>query len=196
MKSKITRTYQLIKDDIINTPLERNENLNKHFKFDLLLKREDLQKTGSFKYRGAASKIFQLVKIGYTDEKIVLASTGNHAAAVIEAFGKFGYKPIIFVPKTITKAKKENISGEYIKVIEFGDNCAESEMQAAKFAAENNIPLIHPYNDIDIIAGQGTLGLEIIEQMYELEYVFVPIGGGGLISGIASYIKDIKFINS
>lgn len=158
---------------------------------DLYLKTENLQKTGSFKLRGAYYKISQL-----SDEEkkkgVVACSAGNHAQGVAVAAKALGAHALIFLPSTapISKVEATRLYGAEVRLI---DGVYDDAYQAAlKYAEENDRIFIHPFDDKDVIAGQATIALEIIEQLPEVEAVIVPIGGGGLISGIAYTIKSIK----
>ncbi len=192
MLNKINATYKRIKEEIKKTPLEYNPELSEKTGAKVFLKTENKQFTGSFKFRGAISKLSYLRDLGVSNEKIVTASTGNHAAAVALASQKMGFKALIFVPETISKAKLEFLKQYDVEIIKKGSYSVETEMFAATYAQKMNLKFLHPYSDPQIIAGQGTIAIELLEQLPELDAVFVPIGGGGLISGIAQYLKSIK----
>lgn len=158
---------------------------------EIYLKSENLQVTGSFKLRGAYYKISKL-----TDEQkskgIIACSAGNHAQGVALAAQKSGIKASIFIPATapISKVEATRKYGADIKLI---DGVYDDAYNAAcKFQEETNGEFIHPFDDEDVIAGQGTIGLEILEQLPDIDAVVVPIGGGGLISGIAYAVKQLK----
>lgn len=189
MKERIDHLYPLLASKIRQTPLLINQKLGALAGCDLSLKLENQQITGSFKLRGALSKFLSLEKELSAIPQVVAASTGNHAAAVCYAAKPYDCRPIIFVPRSITPSKLEKLKSSIADVRIEGDHSGESEIAAAEWASQQAIPLIHPYNDPDVIAGQGTIGLEIIRQNPDIELVFVPVGGGGLISGIASYLK-------
>ena len=177
-----------IKNYIEKTPLKHSERLSKETNSNIFLKLENLQKTGSFKARGALNKI---LKINRT-EKVVAASSGNHGAAVSYALSKKNMIGTIYVPKNVKKSKVENIESFGSKVIKFGDDCLDAENEAIRLCKENNLTFVSPYNDYDIISGQGTIGVEILEQNTNIDTVFITVGGGGLISGISSHIKSIN----
>lgn len=158
---------------------------------ELYLKSENLQVTGSFKLRGAYYKISKL-----TDEQkakgIIACSAGNHAQGVALAAQKSGIKATIFIPATapISKVEATRKYGADIKLI---DGVYDDAYKAAcEFQKETQGEFIHPFDDEDVIAGQGTIGLEILEQLPDIDSVIVPIGGGGLISGIAYAMKQLK----
>ena len=177
-----------IKNYIEKTPLKHSERLSKETNSNIFLKLENLQKTGSFKVRGALNKILNI----NSTEKVVAASSGNHGAAVSYALSKKNMIGTIYVPKNVKKSKVKNIESFGSKVIKFGDDCLDAENEAIRLCKENNLTFVSPYNDYDIISGQGTIGVEILEQNTNIDTVFITVGGGGLISGISSYIKSIN----
>jgi len=192
MTELINNAYNAINQEIICTPLVSCNTIPGLEQLDLYLKLENKQETGSFKYRGVLSKLAQMKKDGICTQHLVVSSTGNHAAALIHASRQNRCNIILFVPKTISESKLEHLrSFDAILKIE-GENSAETELLAQQYANENSLPFIHPYNDEHIIAGQGTIGIELIKQLPGLDAVFIPVGGGGLISGIASYLKQIN----
>ncbi len=192
MKNMVEETYKLIKKEIRKTKLIFNAEISETVGANVFLKMENTQISGSFKYRGVISKLNYLQQQGITKGEIVAASTGNHAAAVALASEKMGFSPIIFVPETISDTKLKFIQQYQIKLIKKGAYSAETEMIVAEYAESKSFPFLHPYNDPHIIAGQGTIAAELLEQLPKMDAVFVPIGGGGLISGIAQYIKLLK----
>ena len=177
-----------IKNYIEKTPLKHSERLSKETNSNIFLKLENLQKTGSFKARGALNKILNI----NSTEKVVAASSGNHGAAVSYALSKKNMIGTIYVQKNVKKSKVKNIESFGSKVIKFGDDCLDAENEAIRLCKENNLTFVSPYNDYDIISGQGTIGVEILEQNSNIDTVFITVGGGGLISGISSYIKSIN----
>ena len=177
-----------IKNYIEKTPLKHSERLSKETNSNIFLKLENLQKTGSFKARGALNKILNI----NSTEKVVAASSGNHGAAVSYALSKKNMIGTIYVPKNVKKSKVKNIESFGSKVIKFGDDCLDAENEAIRLCKENNLTFVSPYNDYDIISGQGTIGVEILEQNSNIDTVFITVGGGGLISGISSHIKSIN----
>lgn len=155
-----------------------------HFKL------ENLQHTGSFKLRGAMSKMLSLNR-AQLERGVVTASTGNHGAAVAYGTAKLGATGIVFVPQNASPGKVRAIEMLGAEVKYFGDDTADTEAQARKFAAGNGLTYISPYNDLQIIGGQGTIALELAGQLQQIDTVFVALGGGGLISGIAGYLKSV-----
>ncbi len=177
-----------IKNYIEKTALKHSERLSKETNSNIYLKLENFQKTGSFKVRGALNKILNI----NSEKKVVAASSGNHGAAVSYALSKKNMIGIIYVPKNVKKSKVKNIESYGSKVVKFGEDCLDAENEAIRLSKENNLTFISPYNDYDIISGQGTIGVEILEQNSEIDIVFITVGGGGLVSGISSYIKSIN----
>ena len=177
-----------IKNYIVKTPLKYSERLSKETNSNIYLKLENFQKTGSFKVRGALNKILNI----NSEEKVLAASSGNHGAAVSYALFQKNMTGIIYVPKNVKKSKVKIIESYGSKVVKFGDDCLDAENEAIRLSKENNLTFVSPYNDYDIISGQGTIGVEILEQNREIDIVFITVGGGGLISGISSYIKSVN----
>ena len=177
-----------IKNYIVKTPLKYSDRLSKETNSNIFLKLENFQKTGSFKARGALNKILKINK----SEEVVAASSGNHGAAVSYALSQKNMSGIIYVPKNVKKSKVKNIESYGSKVIKFGDDCLDAEKEAIRFSKENNLTFISPYNDLDIVSGQGTIGVEILEENKKIDIVFITVGGGGLISGISSHLKSFN----
>ena len=188
---KIKSAEKRIRPYIYETPLEQSILLSQKYETGLFLKWEHLQKTGSFKIRGALNKILSLSK-DQREKGVIAASTGNHGQGVALAAKIAGIKSTIYVPKDASLIKLEAISalGANIKICD-GD-CLQAEIQARKIAVSKGITFISPYNDVDVIAGQGTIGIELFRQHKNIDAVFISVGGGGLISGIGSYIKSIR----
>jgi threonine dehydratase len=178
-----------IREHIRETPLEISPVLSKLGNCDVYLKLECFQKTGSFKYRGAANKFFSLDHEKRTSGMIT-ASSGNHGTAFASLIQEFGGKGTIYLPANASPAKVEVLK-QYGVALEFvGDDCLVSESLAKSTALEKNLPFISPYNDFQIVGGQGTIGIELVKQLSAVDSVLVPVGGGGLISGIAGYLKS------
>ena len=186
---KVKKAEHLLKDVIRKTDLIFAPDLVKNS--EVYLKSENLQKTGSFKVRGAYAKIAQL-----SDEQkkkgIIACSAGNHAQGVALAAQKNGIQSKIFIPSTapISKIEATKSYGAQICLVDGVYDDAYNE--AVQCQKETGAEFIHPFDDIEVIAGQGTIALEVLEQLPEVEAVIVPIGGGGLISGIAYTIKMLK----
>ena len=198
MKSKIEAIYPHIQSDLNRTPLVRCPSLEVITRSGVYFKMENQQITGSFKLRGVLSKFHHLKSENAAFKKVVAASTGNHALAVCKVAGTNNVSPIIFVPENIAESKLEKLKRLNATIFQEGRQSGETEQLAIQYAKAHNLPLIHPYNDSAVIAGQGTIGLELHEQLDRIDLVFVPVGGGGLISGIALYLKaarpDIKIV--
>ncbi len=185
--------------DLVNkVPLERAINLSKRFNNTIWLKREDLQAVFSFKLRGAYNKILQLNKKERA-AGLIVASAGNHAQGVALAARRMNIDALIVMPKTTPdiKVKAVEFYGATVKL--HGNNYNEALDEALRIEQQTQRVFIHPYDDPDVIAGQGTIAMEIMQQCQQIpDYIFVPVGGGGLIAGIAVYIKflypEIKII--
>lgn len=158
---------------------------------DVYLKCENLQKTGSFKVRGAYNKIAKLAELGGV-KSIVACSAGNHAQGCAFAASSKGMKATIVMPKTTPIAKIKATEGYGAKVELYGDYYDDSYNRALEIEKTEGAAFIHPFDDEDVIAGQGTLGIEMMEEVPDLDYVIVPAGGGGLLSGVACAIKSIN----
>ncbi len=158
---------------------------------DVYLKLENLQQTGSFKARGALNKILSLDKSSF-EKGIVTASTGNHGAATAFAASKVGATAIVFVSTKASKSKVDAIRRLGAEVREHGDDPIEAENFARRYANENGLTYISPYNDPEIVAGQGTIAAELVNQLDKIDAVFVALGGGGLISGVGGYFKTVS----
>ncbi|OIO67578.1 MAG: threonine ammonia-lyase, biosynthetic [Zetaproteobacteria bacterium CG_4_9_14_3_um_filter_49_83] len=179
-------------DVAVETPLELAPKLSGRLHNEILIKREDLQPVFSFKCRGAYNKIAHLSE----EEKqrgIICASAGNHAQGVALAAKKLGIKATIVMPKTTPDIKIKAVESHKAEVILHGDSYSDAGVHAQQLRAESGMTYIHPYDDPLVIAGQGTIASELLRQAPgDLDYVFVPIGGGGLIAGIATYLKSIS----
>ena len=174
------------------TPLSLASHLTKETKNNIFLKREDLQPVFSFKLRGAYNKISYLKKIG-TIERVITASAGNHAQGVAYSARKLRLKATIVMPVTSPSIKVSAVKNLGAQVVLVGDTYDEAYEHAIKLSKKPNYAFVHPYDDPDVIAGQGTIGKEILDQAgNDLDAVFVPVGGGGLLAGIGAYIKTLR----
>ncbi len=191
----IMAARQRLKGVAIATPLLKNQYYSSKYDCSIFLKREDMQVVRSFKIRGAYNKMKLMSKEDLANG-IVCASAGNHAQGVAMACDKLQVKGTIYMPCTTPNQKIKKVKqfgGEFVEVILIGDTYDESSVKAKAVSQEKSIPFIHAFNDRDIIAGQGTVGVEILEAMDEqIDYIVVSVGGGGLISGIGSYVKAIS----
>ena len=168
----------------VRTPLVDSPALSKRLGRQVYLKLECFQPIRVFKIRGAYNKLSQL-----KEDKVVAVSSGNHGMAVAFSARAFGKKCTVFLPENPVKEKADAIAEYGAAIVKFGKYHDEREEKARQFATETGAVLVHPFNDPDIIAGQGTCGLEIAEQQPDADSVIVPVGGGGLISGISIAIK-------
>jgi len=188
---EIRKIRESFSDLVHYTPLELNHTFSLMANNEVYLKLENFQRTGSFKIRGAYNKISKLTD----DERkagVITASAGNHGQGVALAAELFDIKSTIVVPEGTPIVKIEAIKNYKGNVIEYGNSYDEAYQKALELKKEESLTFIHPFDDEDIIKGQATIGLEIIEQLPDLEYIFCPIGGGGLISGVGSYCKSIR----
>lgn len=188
------RVYDVAKE----TPLDLASSLSKRINNQLFLKREDVQEVFSFKVRGAYNKMVRLAPAALK-RGVVTASAGNHAQGVALAAQRLNCHATIVMPFTTPQIKMQAVEARGATVIMHGDSYDEAYAHALKFSEEEHVTFVHPYDDPDIIAGQGTIGMEILRQHPDpIHAIFAPIGGGGLISGIAAYVKrlypEIKII--
>jgi threonine dehydratase len=184
-------------EDVVNyTPLQYNQRLSEKYGAHIFLKREDLQPVRSYKLRGAYNKIKSLFDQGEISAGIVCASAGNHAQGVAFSCRQLQIKGTVFMPVTTPKQKLEQVEmfgGSFVEIRLMGDTFDASKNAALDFAEAFGAAFIHPFDDAQIIEGQGTLALEILEQQKEtLDYIFMPIGGGGLASGIATVFQELS----
>ncbi len=154
-------------------------------------KLENLQHTGSFKARGAMNKLLSLTA-EQRARGVVTASTGNHGMAVARSLGKLNTSGIVFVPENASPYKVQAIERLGAEVRYFGQDCAEAEVHARQYGAQNGMVYVSPYNDPQVIGGQGTIAVELARQLDEIDTVFASLGGGGLVSGIAGYLKSVR----
>lgn len=176
----------LLPTHLIYSPIFSEESQNQ-----IYIKPENLQKTGAFKIRGAYNKINKLTE----EEKkrgVIASSAGNHAQGVAYAARELGIKAVIVMPKTTPLIKVQSTKKYGAEVVLYGDVYDDAYQKAKELEAQEGYVFVHPFDDIDVLEGQGTIALEILEEMPDAEVIVVPIGGGGLISGIAAAAKMIK----
>ena len=179
-------------DVAVETPIDEARQLSARLGNRVLLKREDLQPVFSFKLRGAYNKMASLSPEELA-RGVVAASAGNHAQGLALAAMKMGVKASIVMPRTTPQIKVDAVRSRGGKVILHGDTYDEASGYARKLCAEKGMSYVHPYDDPEVIAGQGTIGMEILRQHTgPLDAVFVPVGGGGLAAGVAAYIKYVR----
>ncbi|MEM6342437.1 MAG: threonine ammonia-lyase [Bacteroidota bacterium] len=192
--ARIMEANQRLKRVVEPTPLQKNLNLSDIYDCEVLLKREDLQVVRSYKIRGAFNRMSQL-----NDEDqskgVVCASAGNHAQGVALSCYKLGIEGKIYMPSTTPrqKVRKVKLFGkDKVEVLLVGDTFDDAYAAAMQDSQDSGAVFIHPFDDPMVIAGQGTVGMEILDQVQGIDYVFLGIGGGGLASGLGSYIKQLS----
>lgn len=188
---RIMEAHEAIRPKVRVTPLERSANLSQALGCEVLLKAEHLHPTGSFKLRGATNKIRLL------DEQarrcgVVTASTGNHGQAVALAGGIEGISVSVYVAASTAPAKMSGVRSLGAELVVVDGSPLQAERQARAAATKDGRTYISPYNDLDVVAGQGTVGIELFEQARDLDAVFIAVGGGGLIGGVGSALKQLK----
>ena len=189
--TEVIKAYNRSKSSIRKTPLEHSPYLSNLIDGNVYLKLDNIQKTGSFKFRGAVSK---MTSISATEKEkgVVTASTGNHGAACSLAMSLLGIDGKIVVPTIVHKNKVNNILNFGGKVEYHGDDCLIAEERAQEISKTTGATYISPYNDPAIICGQGTMGYEIDQDLKNIDSVFLSVGGGGLISGVGGYLKSVQ----
>ena len=179
-------------DVAIESPLDPAPGLSKRLGNRVLIKREDLQAVFSFKLRGAYNKMAGLPKARLR-RGVIAASAGNHAQGVALAAQRLGCKAVIVMPVTTPRIKVDAVAARGAEVVLHGDSYAEAYQKAMRIKRSRGLTFVHPYDDPEVIAGQGTVGMEILRQHPRaIDAIFVPVGGGGLISGIAAYVKRVR----
>jgi len=173
------------------TPLSHAPILSKQLGANIYLKKENLQITGSFKIRGAFNKMSLLSK-KEKEKGVVASSAGNHAQGLAYSASYYNIKATIIMPESTPLTKVIGVKSHGANVILKGSNYDEAYAYATTYAKEHNSIFVHPFADDDVIAGQGTLALEILEQLDNIDMIIIPIGGGGLITGMATAIKVLK----
>ncbi|WP_298524321.1 threonine ammonia-lyase IlvA [uncultured Christiangramia sp.] len=180
---------------VLKTPLAESFTYSKRFDAKVMLKREDLQQVRSYKIRGAYNKISSLPQ-EQLEKGVICASAGNHAQGVAFACNKLKVKGVIYMPGTTPQQKVEQtemFGGEWVEVILKGDTYDDSYKSAMAHMAEKGLIFIHPFDDEKVIEGQATIALEILEQSNDpIDYIFAPLGGGGLLAGISSMFKELS----
>lgn len=176
---------------IRETPLDYSPYFSQITGANVYLKLENLQHTGSFKLRGAFNKLLSLSEEDRASGGVA-ASSGNHGAAIAYAMNKLGIKGTIFVPEQTSATKVDAIKRFGGDVRFFGTDGLDTEMHARAYAQEHGMVYLSPYNDVDVIAGQGTCGVEIANQLPDADAIFIAVGGGGLISGVGAFLKSVN----
>jgi threonine dehydratase len=183
-----SRVYEVARE----TPLDPAPRLSRRIGNDVLLKREDLQPVFSFKIRGAYNRMARLTE-GERARGVIAASAGNHAQGVAYSARHLGLRAVIVMPRTTPEIKVDAVRAMDAEVVLVGDHYAEAQRYCEGLAAEHGSTFVHPFDDLLVIAGQGTIAVELMNQgPRDLDAVFVPVGGGGLIAGMATYIKAVR----
>jgi len=181
---------EIVHKHIHITPIDRSRTFSSMSNCEVYLKYENLQKTGAFKVRGALYKVYKLSRQGI--KGVVAASAGNHAQGVAYAAKALGMRAVIVMPLSASIAKVEATRGYGAEVVLYGEVYDDAEAKAREIAQENNLAFVHPFDDIDVMAGQATIAWELFNQLNDFDAVIVPIGGGGLASGILSVVRKVK----
>ncbi len=180
-----------IKKAVSKTPLQFNQNLSRKYQCNVYLKREDLQVVRSYKVRGAYNMMSKL-PAQQLEQGVVCASAGNHAQGFAYSCKLLNANGMVFMPIITSnqKIKQTKMFGEdSIEIKLVGDNYDECAVAAKEYAKQNNKTFVHPFDDISIIEGQATVGVEILDELNTIDYLFIPIGGGGLAAGVGTYFK-------
>lgn len=192
----VSAAAQRLSGVVNETPLSLNATYSERYGAQVRLKREDLQTVRSYKIRGSYNKITALMEADATVAHVVCASAGNHAQGVADTANKRQVKATIFMPVTTPKQKIEQVNmfgGQWVDVQLTGDTFDQSNDAAMSFAHRQQLPFIHPFDDPEVIAGQATIGLEILQQHNDpIDYLFVPVGGGGLAAGMVSVFSQLS----
>ena len=182
-----SRVYDVARE----TPLDAAPRLSRRLSAEVLLKREDLQPVFSFKLRGAYNRIAHMSEAERA-RGVIAASAGNHAQGVAYSARHLGLRAVIVMPKTTPEIKVEAVRSMGAEVVLAGDSYSEAKAHCDGLVAETGLAFVHPFDDPLVIAGQGTIGEEILRQCHgRMDAVFVPVGGGGLIAGVAGYLKAV-----
>jgi threonine dehydratase len=191
IKNEVLEAEKRIRSHIRKTSLNYSVSLSRLTKTNVYLKCENLQYTGAFKVRGAINKLLSL-SLSQREQGVVTASSGNHGVAVAFGLNKLNIQGKVFVPENASSTKVDNIKNYNVPLEFYGTDCMQTELHSIEYAKQHNMIYLSPYNDPQVIGGQGTIGLEIANQLNQIDVALVPIGGGGLISGIAGYLKSVS----
>lgn len=191
LRAAVERAHERIRHRVRRTPLERSPALSELVGAEVWLKLENFQLTGSFKVRGAMHKVSTL-SAEQRAAGVVTASSGNHGAGVAHAVAELGGRAVIFVPEGAAQSKTATIRSLGAEVRTYGDDSVITEAYARRWAEREGGVYVSPYNDPAVIAGQGTIGLEIAEQLPAVDTLVAALGGGGLSAGIAGYLKAVR----
>ncbi len=192
---QIQKANERLKSVVIHTPLAENFNLSEEYNASIMLKREDLQLVRSYKIRGAYNKITSLPEKDL-ERGVVCASAGNHAQGVAYSCNKLGIKGTIFMPSPTPSQKVKQVKmfgREGVQIVLKGDTYDDAFKEAQAFCHQNNSTFIHPFDDEKVIEGQATVGLDILQDTnHHIDYLFLPVGGGGLAAGVAGLFKTLS----
>ncbi|MCB0840058.1 MAG: threonine ammonia-lyase [Bacteroidetes bacterium] len=193
--AQIVKANNRLKKIVARTPLVYNAMLSEKFQCEVFLKREDLQVVRSYKLRGAYNRMAQMSKTE-KEKGIICASAGNHAQGVAYACYKLGIKGTIYMPETTPRQKISKVRSfgkEMVEIVLSGDTYDQAYDLAHKACEAEGKVFIHPFNDPEVMAGQGTVGMEILaDSNHSIDFLFLPVGGGGLASGVGSYFKQVS----
>ena len=189
--SEIMTAANRLKPILHHTELDLSSTFSRMAGGNIYLKCENRQKTGSFKIRGATNKLSAMIERGER-RPVVASSAGNHAQGVAYAASAFGIPATIVMPKAAPIAKIQATEGYGAKVVLAGSGYDEAYAKACEICEDEGAAFLHPYNDLEVIAGQGTLGLEILSDLATVDIIIAPAGGGGLLAGIAAAVKQIN----
>jgi len=188
---KIQKAYERVSGVVHRTPFVYAPILSKMSGYEVYLKKENLQRTGAFKLRGAFNKIAALIEVGQKSG-VIAASAGNHAQGVAFAAKYFGIEATIIMPESTPLTKVQGVKELKANAILRGANYDEAYAYAVEYAKEHKLRFVHPFTDDDVMAGQGTVALEMYDEHPDLDAVLIPVGGGGLISGMAVAYKALS----
>ncbi len=193
----INSAYEVLKSVVLKTPLQFHRKLSEKFGAEIYLKREDLQVVRSYKIRGAYNLISSLTE-EQRNRGVVCASAGNHAQGVAFSCKLLNIHGVIYMPAITPKQKINQVKmfgGDNIEIVLIGDTFDECQAHALEYTTEKNMVFIPPFDHIKVMEGQGTVAKEILEEQSDIDFVFVPIGGGGLCAGMGSYSSDVFSTN-
>lgn len=188
LQREVLRAAERLRGRLPPTPVRRSDGLGEALDGEVFLKLENVQLTGSFKVRGALNRLLAL----HDDERragVVAASSGNHGLGVAWAARALGCRAQVFVPESTPAEKRDAIAALGAEVSAWGADCVDTEGHARQLATTSGRTYISPYNDLLVAAGQGTLAVELVHQLPEVETIYVALGGGGLIAGVAAHLR-------
>jgi threonine dehydratase len=191
VKLDVNGAYETLKQVVLKTPLQFHRKLSEKFHAEIYLKREDLQVVRSYKIRGAYNLI-QSLNEEQRKRGVVCASAGNHAQGVAFACKYLNIQGVIYMPAITPKQKINQVKmfgGDNTQIVLIGDTFDECQSHALEFTEQNNMVFIPPFDHVKVIEGQGTVGKEIVDDLDNVDYIFLPIGGGGLCAGVGQYVK-------